>query len=284
MISRSFHSLTLPLTLLTTTILLSACGTSEERPSVFDKKEEATHIEVSDFQQIIDDSGLKGSILIFDGKTFFSNDFDWADVGRLPASTYKIPNSLIALELGIMEDDSTMSIWDGQPRFLKRWERDMNFRDAFHLSCVPCYQEIARKIGTKRMNQFAYDFNYGEMDIDSSNIDMFWLEGKSRISQYQQIDFLQALNEQRLPISERTYKIIRRMMIIEENEKFTLRGKTGWSVAKDKDNCWFVGWVETKQGAYYFATNVEPGPNTNGDDLFTLRKEITYKALEFVAL
>ncbi|PWL31523.1 MAG: class D beta-lactamase [Fluviicola sp. XM-24bin1] len=266
------------------TLLISACGPEKEQKSTFKPEKKDNHVEVPDFKELIESSGLKGSLLIFDGTNFYSNDFKWAHKGHLPASTYKIPNSLIALELGIMENDSTISEWDGEPRYMKRWERDMYFRDAFHQSCVPCYQEIAREVGVRRMKDFVYKFNYGQMDIDSSNIDMFWLEGKSRISQFEQIDFLRAFNEKRLLISDKTYETMRRMMIIEENENFVLRGKTGWSVTKDQDNCWFVGWVETNKGQYYFATNIEPGPTTNADDLFIMRKEITYRALELITI
>ena len=73
------------------------------------------------------------------------------NTGHLPASTFKIPNSIIALETGLIEDDSTLIKWDGDERRLPAWEQDLVFRDAFHYSCVPCYQEIARKIGEKRM-------------------------------------------------------------------------------------------------------------------------------------
>ncbi len=265
-------------------LILFGCDSEKEQPSVFDTEKEDNKVEVPDFQALIDSAGLKGSILIFDETNYYSNDFEWAEKGHLPASTYKIPNSIIALELGIMKNDSTISKWDGKPRYMKRWEQDLVFRDAFHLSCVPCYQEIARKVGVQKMKNYTHNFNYGQMDIDSSNIDMFWLEGKSRISQFQQIEFLKTLNQQRLPISQSTYDIMRRMMIIEENDQFTLRGKTGWSVTNDQDNCWFVGWVETGKGHYYFATNIEPGPKTDIDNLFTLRKEITYKALELITV
>ena len=264
-------------------LLLWSCETPEPKADKFGLKEKSNKVNVPDFKAIIESAGLKGSLLIYDGTNFYSNDFKWAEKRRLPASTYKIPNSIIALELGIMENDSTISKWDGQPRIMKRWERDLVFRDAFHLSCVPCYQEIAREIGTKRMKAYANLFNFGKMDINDSNIDLFWLEGKSGISQFEQIEFLKTFNEQRLSVSQKTYKTMRRMMIIEDNDAFTLRGKTGWSVANDKDNCWFVGWVETAKGIYYFATNIEPGETTNGDDLFTLRKEITYEALELIA-
>lgn len=233
----------------------------------------------SEFQAILDAAGVKGSILIFDEHNYYSNDFDWAKVGRLPASTYKIPNSIIALELGIMQDDRTVFPWDGKPRAQERWEQDLSLKEAFHASCVPCYQEIARKVGVNRMKQFTSDFHYGKMDIDSSNIDMFWLEGKSTISQFQQISFLQTFNEQGLPISPRTYKLMLEMMIIEQDEGSVLRGKSGWSFQNNIDNCWFVGYAETLNGTYYFATNFEFGANTKEDDVPTIRKQVTIDAL-----
>ncbi|XOV66141.1 MAG: class D beta-lactamase [Fluviicola sp.] len=264
------------------TLLLVSCNSDKSEQSNFGPKEKDNKVVVPDFKALLDSAGLNGSLLVFDGVNYYSNDFEWAKKGHLPASTYKIPNSMIAFETGVIENDSTISKWDGEKRFMKRWEQDLVFRDAFHLSCVPCYQEVARNIGTKRMKDFAERFDYGKMDITDENIDLFWLEGKSQISQFEQIEFLRKFNDKRLPISQKTYETMRRMMIIEENDQFTLRGKTGWSVTNSQDNCWFVGWVETEQGAYYFATNVEPGPTTNSDDLYTLRKDITYQALELI--
>ena len=144
------------------------------------------------FQQIIDSSLVKGAVLIYDPQknTYYSNDFDWAKTGHLPASTFKIPNSIIALETGVVENDSTLFKWDGKKRALAIWEKDMILHEAFHRSCVPCYQEIARKIGVARMKAHLRKFDYGYMLVDSSNLDIFWLEGASRINQFQQIDFL----------------------------------------------------------------------------------------------
>lgn len=240
---------------------------------------DSSEVTVEEFQTILDAVEVSGSILIWYEKKYYSNDFDWAKKGKLPASTFKIPNSIIALELGIIENDSTIIKWDGKKRFQKSWEQDLSFKDAFHFSCVPCYQEIARTIGVKRMKNYLYNMNYGNMDFDSTNVDMFWLEGNSKINQFQQIGFLRTFNEQRLPISTRTLAIMRRMMIIEANEHYTLRGKTGWSVTDDKDNCWFVGFVETNRGFYYFATNIEPTEQTDLDSLSSIRKNITIEAL-----
>lgn len=268
------------LTLFLLFLYFSSCTeVSEPKMDIQEPTMDSSEVTVEEFQTILDAVEVNGSILIWDEKKYYSNDFDWAKKGKLPASTFKIPNSIIALELGIIENDSTIIKWDGKKRFQKSWEQDLSFKDAFHFSCVPCYQEIARTIGVKRMKNYLYNMNYGNMDFDSTNVDMFWLEGNSKINQFQQIGFLRTFNEQRLPISIRTLAIMRRMMIIEANEHYTLRGKTGWSVTDDKDNCWFVGFVETNRGFYYFATNIEPTEQTDLDSLSSIRKNITIEAL-----
>ncbi|MFK7906849.1 MAG: penicillin-binding transpeptidase domain-containing protein, partial [Chitinophagales bacterium] len=185
------------------------------------------------FQQILDSAGMQGSILVYDiaAKTFHSNDFNRCNKGFLPASTFKVPNSIIALETGVVENDSTLFKWDGEKRRLKIWEQDLIFRDAFHFSCVPCYQEIARKIGVERMNQHLEKFNYasGNTPIDSSIIDLFWLDSDFKINQFQQISFLNRFYHSQLPITERTQTIMKRLMVIDENEQYKLSGKTGWA-------------------------------------------------------
>jgi beta-lactamase class D len=138
-------------------------------------------------------------------------------------------------------------------RAINNWEQDLILKDAFHISCVPCYQVVARKIGVERMVEYLGKLDYGEMKVDSSNIDYFWLEGESKITQFQQIDFLKRFYLSKLPISGRTEKIMKRMMFIEENENYKLTGKTGWSDSNG-NNGWFVGYVETKK-RYLFLCN-----------------------------
>ncbi len=241
---------------------------------------------VSAFQTFIDSANVKGSMLVYNLKddTYYSNDFNWATKGNLPASTYKITNSIIALETGVVQNDSTLFIWNGEKRGMKVWERDMIFKEAFHYSCVPCYQEIARKIGATRMNTYLDKLNYGKMDVDTTNIDLFWLEGKSQINQYQQIDFLKRLYTSALPISKRTETIMKRMMVIEEHETYTLSGKTGWSIRNGNNNGWFVGFVALKENTYFFATNIEPNQKFNMDMFPMIRKELTFKALEHLGV
>ena len=237
-----------------------------------------------EFQTILDSVKVRGAILVYDPqkKTYYSNDFEWTKKQNLPASTFKIPNSIIALETGVVENDSALFEWDGQPRRMKIWEQDMIFREAFHRSCVPCYQEIARKVGAERMNQYLEKLKYGDMKVDPNNIDVFWLEGASGISQYQQIDFLKRFYNGELTIANSTEQMMKRLMVLEETDTYILSAKTGWSLRNGNNNGWFVGFVEADDKVYFFATNIEPTEDFNLDMFGMIRKEITYKALKLL--
>lgn len=256
-------------------------GTNYETVDTLSQEQESTEI-----QKLFDSISLNGSVLIYDPSKdiYYSNDLEWAHSGHLPASTFKITNSIIALETGVVEDDSTMFKWDGKKRRLSFWERDMVFRDAFHLSCVPCYQDIARKIGTDRMIAFLDSFKYGNMFLDSNSIDLFWLEGESKITQFEQIAFLKKFYNSDLPIKERTENIMKRLMVIDKNDSYTISGKTGWSIRDGNNIGWFVGFVEVKEDVYYFATKVEPKEDFDMDQFASIRKKLSFEALKALGI
>lgn len=237
-----------------------------------------------EFAAILDSANVSGAILIWDfyGAIYYSNDFKHCKIGYLPASTFKIVNSIIGLETGVIQDENEMFLWDGEARWLDIWNQDLNLHDAFHYSCVPCYQELARNIGADKMNEFLKKLNYGKMKVDSTNIDKFWLEGESKITQFEQIDFLQRFWNYDLGISDRTTDIMKQLMIIEKFEYGTLRGKTGWAKRDENNTGWFVGYYEDEEGVIFFATNIQPNVDFNMDKFAEVRKEITKKALKLL--
>lgn len=268
-------------------ILLVSCKKEKKnkaKPQETSATVEATRhqIKVDGFQKLLDTAQLKGAILLYDFKkeTYYSNDFEWSQSGKLPASTYKIPNSIIALETGVVEDQNTIFVWNGEKRFLKSWEEDLTFKQAFQRSCVPCYQEIARKVGVEHMNAYLKKLQYGKIYVDSTNLDSFWLQGNSRINQFQQIDFLLRFYKSQLAISKRTEAIVKEIMTLKRTENYVLRGKTGWSVAGDFHNGWFVGYIESNDKVFFFATNVEPIGDFDAEKFQLNRKVITYEALK----
>ncbi|TDE55243.1 class D beta-lactamase [Flavobacterium sp. GT3P67] len=237
---------------------------------------------VPEFNKILDRLKVKGAILIYDvaSKTYYSNDFSWAKTGFIPASTFKIPNSIIALETGVAKNDSTIFKWDGEKKWSKNWEKDLTLKEAYHVSCVPCYQEIARKIGYEGMKTYLKKLNYTGMVFDNNTIDNFWLEGDSKITQFQQIAFLKRLHFSELPISKRTESIVKNIMIMEQTNDYVLRAKTGLSVKNGVDNGWYVGYFVVKNKVYFFATNLEPKKGTNRDEFILTRLNATKAAFQ----
>lgn len=249
------------------------------------KNQSAKEITKPELGLILDSLKVQGAILIHDVKnnTYYSNDFSWARTGFIPASTFKIPNSIIALETGVVASDSTIFKWNGEKRSFKRWEEDLTFKKAFQVSCVPCYQEIARKVGVSRMKSYLKKLDYKGMVFDTLTIDNFWLQGKSRFSQMQQIDFLERLYFSKLPISKRTESIMKEIMLLEKTDAYTLSGKTGWGMRKEINNGWIVGYLEARNTVYFFATNIEKD-ETNAEEFASIRIEATKRAFRKLKL
>ena len=264
-------------------VCIASCKDQKKTELLAESKSNSTKINKSEFQTIINSNNVKGSVLIYDlnNNTYYSNDFEWATHGNLPASTFKITNSIIGLETGVIESDSTIFKWDGKKKWSNFWEQDLVLRDAFQFSCVPCYQEVAAKIGAQRMNEYVENLQNGNLKINADNITDFWLEGDSRISQMQQIDFLKRYFNDQLPISKRTKHIMQDVMLIEKTTDYKLSGKTGLSNTNNQYNGWFVGFIEVKNHVYFFATNLEPiDNNIDLNDFIKTRKEVTLAALK----
>lgn len=225
---------------------------------------EPSEIIVPEINQILESYDVTGSVLFYDPETstYYSNDFDWARKPCSPASTFKIPNSIIALETGVLESDTSVFRWDGAPRRQAKWEKDLTLKEAFQVSCVPCYQEVARKVGHDRMRNMLDKMKYPGMVFDSTTIDNFWLEGASEITQFEQIGFLERFYFSKMPISKRTETIMKDIMIIETAGNYVLSGKSGWTFRGEMNVGWLVGYFESKGKVYFFATNIEKAEAT----------------------
>jgi len=187
-----------------------------------------------------------------------------------PCSTFKIYNTLIGLELGLIKGpDDPWYTWDGVRRGYEVWNKDLTLREAFRFSAVPAYQILARKIGPERMKTYIDTIGYGTGDI-SSGTDTFWLprEGKTSItiSADEQAALLNRLLDGKLPFSEKNILILRDIMMVTETSKGTLYGKTGSGMdAEGKWNLgWFTGFVESGGEVYVFACNITGGENPSG--------------------
>lgn len=194
----------------------------------------------------------------------------------IPASTFKIFNSLAALESGAVRDENEIIKWDGVHRDIESWNGDHNMRTAFRNSVVWFYQELARRIGYELMQKYVNLAGYGNKNIDGG-IDLFWLQGDLRITPVQQIDFLVRLEKDSLPFSKRTMDIVKDIMIIEQNENYILRAKTGWGARFEKEVGWFVGYIETnkqEKNLYFFVNNIDINEVKDTEGRYSITNEI----------
>jgi beta-lactamase class D len=237
--------------------------------------------ELPELVEAFEAEGTTGTIALFDSQ---DGVLGCSDVKRcrqafIPGSTFKIPNSMIALETGVVEGPDTVMKWDGQQYSVDAWNQDLKFRDAFRVSCVPCYRAIARKVGDKVEQEWVNKLDYGNHDI-SGGVDKFWLWGGLRISPLEQIDFLRRFDGNQLPISERTADIVRDIMTLDVTEKYVLRAKTGSTQKPDEplDLGWFVGWLELGERRVFFATLIDG--HRPDVDLLPVRRRVTERVLK----
>ncbi|WP_345845031.1 OXA-55 family carbapenem-hydrolyzing class D beta-lactamase [Shewanella algae] len=214
--------------------------------------------EVRRWDKLFESAGVKGSLLLWDQKRSLglSNNLSRAAEGFIPASTFKLPSSLIALETGAVRDETSRFSWDGKVREIAVWNRDQSFRTAMKYSVVPVYQQLAREIGPKVMAAMVRQLEYGNQDI-GGQADSFWLDGQLRITAFQQVDFLRQLHDNKLPVSERSQRIVKQMMLTEASTDYIIRAKTGYGVRRTPAIGWWVGWLELDDNTVYFAVNLD---------------------------
>jgi beta-lactamase class D len=207
------------------------------------------------------DEGTVGTFVGYkvDDYLIIASDVNRSAEAKLPASTFKIPNSLIALETGVVGDpDKDVFKWDGVKRPIEAWNRDHTMRSAIAVSAVPVYQEIARRIGEVRMQKYVDLFEYGNRNI-GGGIDQFWLTGDLRIDPMQQIDFVDRLRRGVLPISKRSQDLVRDILPVTKAGDATIRAKSGLLGAETGKPSlgWMVGWAEKGPAQTVFALNMD---------------------------
>ncbi len=215
------------------------------------------HIEeYSPAATIIDDTGFAGTVLVlnYQNKSYQAGHSELADTRFIPASSFKIFSAMVALETGVIKSKDTVIKWDGIERNRPEINKDLDLKSAFRLSAVPHFQQLVRRIGHDRMQQFIDAVGYGNQDISGGD-DTFWLTGALRISPREQVDFLVRLYENNLPFSPATMDAVKDMMISEQTPTYTIRSKTGLATFDSGENTgWWVGWVEIGPNVYMFAS------------------------------
>lgn len=215
--------------------------------------------ESSDLKQFFDKYNVDGSFALYDNGRGEIKVYNLQrDTTRMtPASTFKIVSSLIALQTGTVLNDSAVIAWDGVKREIEAWNQDLTMAEAFKVSAVPYYQELARRIGRDTLQKWLDTLHYGNQKI-GNRVDYFWLDNSLQISPDEQLGLVKHLYFDKLPFTKGAQHTVRNMMRQEENTNYSLSYKTGWGPGNNNKHVgWVVGWIEENRHPYFFVLNVE---------------------------
>jgi len=222
-------------------------------------------------------NGVNGTIVfssLHSRQTFIHNDRR-ANQRFSTASTFKILNTLISLEENAISGKDDSLKWDGHIYDLPDWNRDLTLENAFKVSCVWCFQELARRVGKEKYRDYLSKSAYGELH-EPFEVTTFWLDGSLKISAMEQVEFLKRVYQRSLPFSASSYKALQEIMVVEKTPTFTIRAKTGWATKLKPSIGWYVGYIETLNDVWFFAANMEI---RNKKDL-PLRQQLTRAILQ----
>lgn len=228
--------------------ILPACGAAQER---------------SDWGRFFEESDAQGTIVVVDGRAenrpVWVHDPERARQRFSPASTYKIPHTLFALDAGVVSDEFQVFEWDSVERTFAGHNRDQDLRSAMRVSALWVYQQFAIEIGEDEARKYLEKIEYGNADPTSGE-GIYWVNGSLAISAHEQISFLERLYRNELPFETEHQRLVKDLLIVEAGRDWILRAKTGW----DGQMGWWVGWVEWPSGPVFFALNIDT-PNRMGD-------------------
>ncbi|MBK1648575.1 class D beta-lactamase [Rhabdochromatium marinum] len=236
----------------------------------------AVAAEDSRIAELFAQAGVEGTLII---EAVTSGERMVHNQGRatqpfIAASTFKVLNTLIAVENGVIADPEAPIPWDGTEYAIPAWNQDQTLRSAFQVSCVWCYQQLARRIGTQTYRDIIQQIGYGQLHVPFA-VDTFWLDGALTISAAGQVAFLKQLVTRRLPFQPSTYDALEAVMRSSEAPGARLYAKTGWSTRRTPGVGWYIGYLQRPDETWVFALNLD---TRDAQDL-PLRQQLVLEAL-----
>lgn len=212
------------------------------------------------------ENGVTGCFALFNngtGKITVYNRDRYFDSTYLPASTFKIVNSLIGLQTGVISSDTMVIKWDSVERDFDSWNKDLTMYEAFRVSSVPYYQEVARRIGRDTMQFWLDTLGYAQKHgrtILKGPIDSFWLNSEIKVTPDEQLGMIKMLYFKQLPFFPVHQETVKNAMLIKDTATYKLSYKTGWGSWEEKEKRhigWALGWIEENRHPYFFVLNIE---------------------------
>lgn len=169
-----------------------------------------------------------------------------------PWSTFKIPNTVIALEAGAATGIGHWRNWDPVSRppesyWPEAWRQGQTLKSAFQRSSAWYYQDLALDVGALRYREDLKDWGYGNADVPDGH-DSFWLGGPLKVSVTEQVHFLKDLLLGDFTVAEGHIADLVEISRVGRFGDFMLHGKTGSGPIRPGEfsgafEGWYAGWL-----------------------------------------
>ena len=183
--------------------------------------------ERTDWSALFSEAAVQGTVVVVDGRrgreATLLHDPQRAARRYTPASTFKIPHTLFALDAGILQGEFQQIAWDGVKRSVPAWNADQDLRSAMRNSTVWVYERFAAQLGPQREKAYLERIGYGNAAV--SGAAPFWVEGDLAISAHEQIAMLRALYRNELPFRVDHQRLVKDVMIVEAGRDWIVRAE-----------------------------------------------------------
>ena len=194
-----------------------------------------------------------------------------------PDSTYKIYDALLGLESGIITPEHSSMAWNGEHFSYSAWENDQDLNSAMQNSVNWYFQTMDSQLGLNKIQEFLNEIEYGNQTT-SSDLKLYWSDFSLKISPIEQVELLKKFNTNGFHLHSPNVLSVKNAIKIAGTSNGSFYGKTGTGCIDGQDiNGWFIGYIETSDNIYYFATNIQSDSNATGKKALEITSAILKK-------
>ena len=208
----------------------------------------------------------KGSFVLYDSENdiWSIHDMDHAVLRVAPNSTYKIYDALFGLEEGIITPEDSLITWNGENYPFEAWNADQTLQSAMSASVNWYFQSVDEQLGAADLSKYVQKIGYGNENM-SGDLSSYWMESSLKISPIEQVELLTKLHSNRFHFSPENINAVKDAIRLSSSDTGTIYGKTGTGRIDGHDvNGWFIGFIETTDHTYFFATNIGSDDGATG--------------------
>lgn len=201
-----------------------------------------------------------------------------------PQSTFKVPLAVMGFDSGILQDENSPVFSDqGYTPNINVCKGPHNPREWMRDSCVWYSQELTKKLGMEKFKEYVEKFNYGNKDI-SGGLTTAWLSSTIKISPIEQVEFMEKLASETLPVSKKAVAMTKKIMFVTELPGgWKLFAKTGSGRLKgDLQQGWYAGWIEKGDQKVIFVNHIADKKKQKSYASFRSRNDTMIKLWDII--